>query len=128
MASPTVLRVEGAPRLRSTLRKAGSDLQELKDAHKEVGAIVEAAGKAKSPRQSGELAGTVRHSGTKTTAVIRAGGAKKGRHAQVIHWGWPGHNITANPFLTDAAKQTEPRWREVYEDAVEQALNNIKGV
>jgi phage gpG-like protein len=127
VASSTVVRVEGAKNLRRTLRKAGKDLSELKAAHKEAANIAAAAGRGKAPNVSGALAATVRGSGTNTAAIVRAGRASV-PYAQVIHWGWPGHNIAANPFLTEAAQETEPTWFAVYTEAFDNALNQIKGI
>ena len=49
-------------------------------------------------------------------------------YAGPIHWGWPAHHIEAQPFLSDAAKATEPQWRSEYMKAVEDALAQVRGV
>lgn len=121
------IKVEGARNLRRTLKRAGNNLDDLKDAHAAVGAIVVAAGRTGAPRRSGALAGSVRASRAAASATVRAGGART-PYAGVIHWGWPGRGITAQPWLSTAATATEPAWTAAYQQAVDQVLSTIKGV
>lgn len=121
------VQVEGARRLRSTLRAAGDDLADLKQAHADAAQIATAAGKAGAPRLSGRLAGTVRGSGTKTAAIIRAS-TKAVPYANPIHWGWHRHHIKPNPWLSLAAQATEPEWTAVYMSAVDKAISQVKGI
>lgn len=122
-----LVEVRGARQLRTTLRKAGLDLSDLKAAHAQAGEIAAAGGKAQAPIRTGALASTIRSSGTNTGATIRAGFART-PYANPIHWGWPGHNIKPNPFLSEGAQDTEPDWVAVYEAAVDEALNQVKGI
>lgn len=122
-----LVEVEGARKLRATLAKAGRDLGDLKAAHADAGRIAETGARGRVPRLTGTLAGTIRSSGTKTAAIIRAGRSAV-PYAGPIHWGWPGHNILANPFLTDGAQDTEHQWVDVYERAIDEALDQIKGI
>jgi hypothetical protein len=119
-----ILEVEGAAELRKTMLAAGQDLSDLTKANKEVAAQVVAA--VHAPRRSGALAGSVRGSGTKSGAIVRAGGARL-PYAGPIHYGWRARNITPQPFLTDAAHNTEPAWVGTYNHAVDQILAKIKG-
>lgn len=121
------LRVEGARQLRSTLRRAGDQLEDLRDTHAAAAALVAAAGTAAAPRRTGRLAGTVRGSGTKTHATVRAGYARV-PYANPIHWGWPRRNIRPSLFLTTAAAQTEPTWVELYTREVNRILDQVEGV
>lgn len=135
-SSAPLVKVEGLPRLRKTLRQAGSDLTELKAVHERVGRIALAGGKRNVPYRTGLLASTLRSSGTKTAATLRAGFARV-PYAQPIHWGWPtrpnrakrwrGGPIAANPFLSEGATDTEPSWLAEYERALDQILDTIKG-
>lgn len=120
------IRVDGARELRATMKRAETDLNDLHEAHVAASQVVAKAGQAKAPKVTGRLAGTIRGSGTKTAAIDRAGGARV-PYAGPIHWGWPAHNITANPFLAEAAEETEPIWVPLYEDAVERVLETIRG-
>jgi len=119
------VRVDGARRLRSTLRRAGVDVADLRAVHAAVVAVVVPA--VRPPIRSGRLAGTVRGSGTTTSAIVRAGYASV-PYAGPIHWGWPSRGIAAQPFLTDAAQATEPAWIGVYWSHVERTIESVSGV
>lgn len=121
-----LIEVEGAKRLRRTLREAGDDLEDLKAAHAAAAKIAAEAAAALAPRRSGALAASVRSSGQKTAGVIRAG-KKRIPYAGVIHWGWPRRGIPARSFLTEGAQRTESLWIPIYEKAIEHALDQIKG-
>lgn len=123
MAGP-VVEVIGARQLRATLKRAGDDLSDLKDVHGQISRLV--IGATRAPRRTGRLAGSVRGSGTKTQAVVRAGRASV-PYAGVIHYGWPGHHIAPNPFLIEAAHGTEPTWRALYLTEVDRILQRVKG-
>lgn len=127
MSRDAGIRVEGARELRATLKRAGDDLQDLKDAHRDAAQIVTAASRVKAPKRTGRLAASVRGSGAAATATIRAGRSSV-PYAGPIHWGWPARNIKAQPFITEAAQATEPIWTREYEAAVNKVLHRIKGI
>lgn len=120
-----VVEVRGARELRASLKKAGLSLDDLVQAHRQAGQVAAVA--ASPPIVSGRLAGTVRSSGTKTAAIIRAGRASV-PYAGPIHWGWPRRHIAARPFLTIAAQRTEPEWIKFYEAARDKAIDQVKGI
>jgi len=121
------VKVDGAAQLRRTLRRAGHDLGDLGDLHAQVGGIVVGEADAWAPRgPTGALAGSIRAWKAKTSAIVRAGGAKV-PYAGVQEWGWPARNIRAHPYLTTAAKATEPTWTEVYTAGVDRILATVKG-
>jgi hypothetical protein len=126
MADQVGIQVQGARELRRTLAKAGQDLNDLTDAHKEGGQIVAAEGKQRAPRVTGARAGTVRSSGTKTGAVVRAGTAAL-PGVPPDHWGWAARNIAPNPWLSEALEDKTPQVVELYEAAVDRVLQTIKG-
>lgn len=123
----TGVRVEGARELRRSLRKAGSDLQDLRDdAHRPVSTFVAAQARPAAPRLTGRLASSGRPGATKTSAVVRFGGARV-PYAGPIHWGWPARNIKAQPWLADTVDRTMPAWSRMYEDAVARVVATIRG-
>lgn len=126
MADQVGIQVDGARELRSSLKKAGQDLNDLHEAHQAASKIVANKGQSNAPRLTGRLAGSTRGSGSKTAAVVRAGGARV-PYAGPIHWGWAARNIAPNPFLAEAAQDTESEWLPIYQDAVERVLDTIKG-
>jgi hypothetical protein len=120
------LKIVGLNELIRTMRKAGLDLTELKDAHHRAGEIVATEAAAIAPRRSGRLAGTIRAAKQVRRARVQVGRASV-PYAGPIHWGWPSRNIEPQPFLSDAARSTEPQWRTEYQRAIEDALAQIKG-
>jgi len=102
----TVL-ITGLRELNAKLRAAGSDLSDMSDLMHRLGTIVIA--NARVPRQTGELAGTLRAGRGKTKAVVRAGYAKRGKYAGVVHYGNPSTGTRPQPFLTDALKRSQPQ-------------------
>lgn len=121
-----MIEVEGARELRRTLRAAGDDLSDLKDANQQAAEIAASAARVEAPRRSGRLAGDIRASGTKTAGIIRAG-RKKLPYAGVIHYGWPARGIEAQPYLTAGAQNTEPIWVPLYERMMKEATEKVKG-
>lgn len=120
------IEVVGARELRSTLKRAGEDLGDLKAAHAAAAQLVTATSRPKAPRRTGTLSGSVRGSGTSTAAIIRAGGARV-PYAGPIHFGWRAHNIEPQPFISEAAQSTEPAWTALYTRAVDRILDKVKG-
>jgi len=118
-----VVRVEGADRLRATMRAAGLKLRDLSAVNRRTAAKVVTAAAPSTPRRTGALAASVRPQGTQRVAAARSTLV----YAPVIHFGWPGHNIAAQPWLMDAAVATEPEWTGYYEDEIDKILNTVHG-
>jgi len=126
--------VKGAARLRKTLRQAGDDLSDLKEANARAAGIVQPAASNLAPKASGALASSGRSSGTKTGGMVRFG-SKRVPYAGVIHFGterakdpfWQKRRIKGRPFATDAATATQPQWLNIYQQAVEAAIARIQG-
>lgn len=126
MPSDPIVEVRGSRQLRKTLKAAGDDLSELKTVHEAVGALVVGVAKALAPKRSGALAGSVRTARLASGVLVRAGSARV-PYANPIHWGWPKRNIAANPFMSNAALQTEPQWVKLYEDELEKIIRKVEG-
>jgi hypothetical protein len=118
--------VIGARELRKTMKAAGDDLGELKDAHQAVGNMVVGVARGLAPNRSGALAGSIRATRTISGVGIKAGGARI-PYAGPIHWGWPKRNIRANTFLSDAAMTTESEWVALYEAELDKILERVEG-
>lgn len=119
--------VAGLDNLVRTLKRAGGDINDLKDAHKRAGQIVQSAAAARAPRLSGALAGSIKSARQQRRARVTAGGARV-PYGPAIHWGWPARNIAANPFISEAAQDTESEWRRGYEHDVQKAVDNVRGI
>ena len=98
------IKIQGAKELRRELRKMGDDMQDLKELNLDVATIVSERAKDIVPRRTGNLADTIRPSGTKTAGRVRAG-FKRVPYAGVIHFGFPARRIQPQPFLYDALDQ-----------------------
>ena len=86
MADETV-RVTGARELRKKLRKLGDDLEEMKAIHKEAAGIVADEALSRVPRKTGTLASSIKTSGTKTKAIVRAASTGKSKpYGARQHW------------------------------------------
>ncbi|WP_380166590.1 HK97 gp10 family phage protein [Jannaschia sp. R86511] len=114
-------RVEGARELRRTLRTVHDGVEDLKDANAQAAAIVASAAVARAPRRTGRLISSVRGNRAAGRATVTYGGARL-PYAGPIHWGHPARNIAAQPFVTDAATDTEPVWLPAYERALQSLL------
>jgi phage gpG-like protein len=85
----------------------------MKLIHQEVAGPVAAEAKRRVRKKSGRLQRSIRPSSTTTMARVQAGAGVV--YAGVQHFGWPGHNIEANPFLTDAIQDKQMETLTLYE-------------
>lgn len=122
MPGPQV-RVEGARELRKTLRKAGVDVADLKRANAEAAAYVATASFGSARHKSGRMAGASKGN----RAVGRAVVSNRLIYAPIQHWGWAGHGISADPWLSETAQRTEPTWLNFFMANLEQILDQIQG-
>lgn len=120
--------IEGLNELLKKMRAAEADFSDLRDLNQRVGNIV--ISNAKPPRKSGQVTGTLRAGRGKGKAVVRAGYAKRGAYAGVLHYGDPhkSHFRRAHPFLTDALKASQGQVITEYSTGIDQILskNNLK--
>jgi hypothetical protein len=122
-----VLVVDGARQLRATMKRAGLSLDDLKAAHLAVAQLVDRAAKPHAPvGETGRLVGSERAAGTQSAAIVRAGSARV-PYAGPIHWGWPNRHIVAQPWLYEAAADTEAAWLAMYLRAIEAVVATIEG-
>lgn len=117
-----VMEVEGGRELRAALKGVDGGLKNLKATHAKISATVTPVAQRGTPRLTGRLASSIRGTGTASAAIVRAGGAAI-PYGGPIHWGWPAHNIAAQPFLTDAGQETQPVWVAIYEDDVQRLID-----
>lgn len=121
------LYVVGQKRFVATMRKAGADMDELREVNAQAARVALPAVRSLVPRRSGTLAGSVRTGATKRAGVIRAG-RKSVPYAGVINYGWPKRHITGRMFANNGVAQTEPAWTKLYEDFIKKTMSQVKGI
>jgi len=126
MAQPAI-RIEGGRELRRAFREAGDDMSDLKDLHKRLADDVAGTAKTKVPVRSGRLQRSIRGSGTKTAARIRAGNNRKSGPTSVpyagpIHFGWSARGIKAQPFMYDALDDRRQEVVDAYNRQVQEII------
>lgn len=119
------LRIEGLRELNAKLRAAGDQSAALPDLMQQLGQTV--IENARVPRQSGELAATLRAGRGRTKAVVRAGYKSRGAHAGVVHYGNPYTGTRAQPFLVEALRRAQPQLLRQLDDGINDLLrkNNL---
>jgi hypothetical protein len=100
------IRIEGLNRTIRSLKKAGTDAQDLKDLMHAIGEVIVRAAQADVPKKSGALAQSIRAGRGATKAVVRAGSAKV-PYAGPINYGWAARNIRGGRFLNNAANSNQ---------------------
>ena len=119
----SALQIRGLTRFRSTLKKAGADMADLKAANVKAADTVVTRARAIGPQRSGRLVGSVMPAKTVGRARVRSNLV----YAPVIHWGWPKRNIKPQPFVLDAAIETRPEWMAAYEADLQRISNTVQG-
>lgn len=115
--------VEGADRAAETLAKAGRMLGDLSEQNRKAAEIFVAVARSRAPRLTGALAAATMPASDKENA----GFTNPLPYFGPIHYGWPDHNIAANPFVDQAVDETERDWFEVYDQATADAVGQVKG-
>lgn len=118
------VRVNGLRETVRSLEKFGVQASDLKAAFKRIGSFITDDARSLAPVKTGRLAASIRPSNTKNKSIIRAGGARI-PYAGVIHYGWPGHGIEANPFMTDAIDKNEAKVKEMMEDELNRLIRSL---
>jgi hypothetical protein len=125
VARPAV-ELEGAARLRRTLKAAGVSVQDLKAAHREIAERVVTEAQRRAPVRTGRLKASLRPVGTSASAIVR-GGARSVPYANPVHWGWRRRNIRANPFVQEAAEDLRDEIYDEYMQAIEKIIATVEG-
>lgn len=123
MARPKpAITIHGLREIRRNLDDLDDALGDLKAIHEAAAKLVEDTADPLVPRRSGALAGTLRSSGTKTGARVKAG-FKRVPYAGPIHFGWPARGIRPQPFLYDALDRRRSEVVDLYEDRVDKLID-----
>lgn len=115
------VRIDGSRRLVATLAAAARRLVDFTKPGTAAARTAAARAQAIAPKRTGQLAGSIRASGSRRVGIITASAP----HARPVHWGTP--RMAARPFLSIAAQGTEGSWIKQYEAHVDDALDTVKG-
>ena len=123
MTDAVTVTITGADEVADTMRKAAQDLGDMSKAHKAAAAIFVPLARARAPRLTGALAAATLPASSKDGAGFTNARPFFGP----IHYGWPHHDIRAQPFVDEAVADSESQWMAVYVDAVSDICNEVKG-
>lgn len=122
------VQVIGGARLRRTLRQAGVDMKQLRDANRQAAASILPIAVGMAPvGQTLRLKGSLRTAATNRAGILRAG-RKSVPYAGVVHWGNPHRGTRAQPWIMRAAQDNEAVWMKVYMEKIDDVLNSIEGM
>lgn len=124
MAQGPTVEVKGAAQLSASLAAAGADLADMQRAATAVGSMVASAAQGLAPKRTGALAASVRP----VTAVANVIDITADiTYSGPIHWGWPAHNIAAQPFIEQAIESTEAQTVAIYAEEADDILSKVEG-
>lgn len=115
--------------LRRALRDIGDKglKKTLAGANKSAAQVVVDEALPRVPVRSGRLKAAVRALGSQKEGSAVAGNARV-PYAAAVHWGRKrGGVIDGRPFLSDAAERAEAKAAEVYLEAIDGLLEDMKG-
>jgi hypothetical protein len=118
------IQVSGAKEFRAAMKKMGADLSDLTAINRRLAETVAKEARSGAPVLSGRLAGSVRPGATRTKGYVRAGGGGI-PYAGVIHFGWPRHNISPQPFIYDALDDKRGEVIDTYDKYVEALVEKV---
>ena len=124
MAQAVTVIVTGADEVASSMHRAGRALGDMSRAHREAADIFAAQARAIAPGLTGALAAATEAASSKEGAGVHNALPYFGP----IHYGWPAHNIVAQPYVDEAVADTEGQWLGVYVGAVQEACDLVRGV
>lgn len=119
----SALQIKGLSRFRATMKKAGADMADLKEANVSVGQTVATRAKSIGPQRTGRLVGSIVPAKTVARARVRSSLI----YAPVIHYGWPKRHIKPQPFVLEAAAETQSEWMAEYERSLQKISNTVQG-
>ncbi len=125
MAAGTNARVQvtGAKELRKALKKMGADVKDLTAINKKAAETVADEARERAPILTGVLRKTIRARATKTRGYVTAGTGIP--YAGVIHFGWPRHGISPQPFIFDALDARKDEVVHAYEKRIGDLVERV---
>lgn len=115
--------VKGEETLALTLRRFAAGLDDMASTHKAAADLALQAARARAPVKTGQL----RASGLATSAPGYGDITFSAVYAGPIHWGWPARHIAPSLFATKGVEESQERWLEIYQDALQEDLGKVTG-
>lgn len=124
MAVRPIVDVDGVRDLQRRLRGVGDGTgpRELRELNKRAAEPVKEEGQRRAPKLEGRLSKSVTVQAQQRVAYVKAGSRVRVPYAGVIHFGWPAHNIEAQPFLYEAIEDRAGQVEDVYVDGINELL------
>ena len=121
MARDVGMQVDGLAALLRDLRRAGADVDDMKDVFEAISKRGERVMEGFVPARSGRLRASVRGNRAASKAVVRAGSARV-PYAAPIQWGWPKRHIEPARFFEKTDAVMEPVAMQMLENGVSAVL------
>lgn len=112
--------VEGARELRAALRAVQAQWPKvMREANKQAAEVVAGEAKRRAPVLTGRLKESVRAGATQSAGYVQAGSPVRIPYAAVQEFGWPGHNISPQPYVYPAIAAKSSQVVETYGEAID---------
>lgn len=121
MAAQVKITLKGADRFQKDIRLATGDLADMAGPMSRVASIILSRARQTVPRLTGALGASMIPRSSPVTASVTSNMV----YANPIHWGWPRRNIEANPWLSNAGRDTESQWIREIEEHVDNAIERM---
>ena len=123
-AKPAI-RVTGLKELRRAAAKMEAGVHDLTEVGRGAAEVVQAEARNIVPvGESGELRRSLRTWARSGRSAVVAG-KRRVPYAGVIHFGWPAHNISPQPFLYKALDRRYDEVVQVYEDRMAELVKRL---
>ena len=119
--------VVGQKRFVQTMRKAGADMDDLKEVNRAAAQIALPAVRNLAPRGKNRPAG--RQPARRSDETRRRHPRRpQGRALRgPVNYGWPARHIKPRLFVNNGVASTESQWQKVYKDFIDETLEQVKG-
>lgn len=118
------VQVSGAREFRAAMKAMEADLSDLTSVNKAAAQPVLNEARQRVPILTGNLRDSHKLKATRTSARVMAGSGVV-PYAGPIHFGWPSHNIEANPWLWESAADKETEVVNEYEKHIEALIRKV---
>ena len=113
--------VKGVEEVKSSLNKFVNDIENTSDVISTLGKTIAGKASAIAPQQTGKLAASVSSKFENGTLQVYAGNESV-PYAGVIEYGWPKHNISAQPYLRPAVYDNMGMIEQKYNEQIEKSI------